>query len=220
MILAPAAIVDPLDPAVLNEDQELDALAQSLRVSNGFKLFLAVCNSPLQRGRLIDRLRERLPEIKLQHLRLDMRIDQLLGELQERIDCQADAVAVDGLELSLGDADHAARSPLVAHLNAARNSFPEALNRPLVLWLPRYGLTAVMQGAPDFGSIRSGTFFFAEPPDRSHPRPADRRRLVDRHQSATGRTSRAHRYPEPAAGRPAQPVRRSARSTRGIAVAA
>jgi tetratricopeptide (TPR) repeat protein len=69
------------------------------------------------------------------------------------------------LELSLGDADHAARSPLVAHLNTARNSFPEALNRPLVLWLPRYGLTAVMHGAPDFGSIRSGTFFFAEPPD-------------------------------------------------------
>lgn len=165
MILAPAVIVDPLDPAVLNEDQELDALAQALRVSNGFKLFLAVCNSPLQRGRLIDRLRERLPEITLQHLRLDMPIDQLLGELQEKIDGQADAVAVDGLELSLGDADHAARSPLVAHLNAARNSFPEVLNRPLVLWLPRYGLTAVMQGAPDFGSIRSGTFFFAEPPD-------------------------------------------------------
>jgi tetratricopeptide (TPR) repeat protein len=165
MILAPAAIVDPLDPAVLNEDQELDALAQSLRVSNGFKLFLAVCNSPLQRGRLIDRLRERLPEINLQHLRLDMPIDHLLGELQEKIDGQADAVAVDGLELSLGDAEQAARSPLVAHLNAARNSFPEVWNRPLVLWLPRYGLTAVMQGAPDFGSIRSGTFFFAEPPD-------------------------------------------------------
>ena len=165
MILAAAPIVDPLDPAVLNEDQELDALAQSLRVSNGFKLFLAICNSPLQRVRLIERLRERLPEIKLQHLRLDMRVDHLLGELQERIDCQADAVLVDGLELSLGDAGRAARSPLVAHLNAARNSFPEVLNRPLVLWLPRYGLTAVMQGAPDFGSIRSGTFFFAEPPD-------------------------------------------------------
>ncbi len=66
-----------------------------------------------------------------------------------------------GLENSLPIADRAAKTPFVANLNASRNSFPRYVPCPLVLWVPEYVLTAILHGAPDFFSVRSGVYHFA-----------------------------------------------------------
>jgi tetratricopeptide (TPR) repeat protein len=75
---------------------------------------------------------------------------------------------VSGLEYSLPVAADAHNTPFVANLNAARNSFPQVVPCPLVLWVPEYVLTAIARGAPDFFSIRSGTYFFAATPGETN----------------------------------------------------
>src|SRR5207248_6699335 len=49
-------------------------------------------------------------------------------------------------------------------LNPSRTSFPQLISCPLVLWIPEYILSAIINGAPDFFSIRSGVYFFAAAP--------------------------------------------------------
>ncbi len=158
-------ITDPFSATALDEATELRALSQALRLSQGFKLIFARCNQPQQRRNLVAALRVELPELNAQEIHFDKPVTHLLDELRSRIaEPSPDAVFVSGLEYSLPVADEADAMPLIANLNASRNSFPQAMPCPLVLWIPEYILNAIMLGAPDFFSIRSGVYFFAAAP--------------------------------------------------------
>ncbi len=162
----PETIVDPFDPAVIDETAELRALARSIELANGFKLILVRCNQIPDQHRLIAALREQLSAMTVREIQFDAPIEHLLDELRARFDEEkSDAILVTGLASSMPDPDTAHATPLVANLNAARNSFPVVVPCPLVLWLPEYGLTAISRGAPDFFSIRSGTYSFVARPD-------------------------------------------------------
>ncbi|HEV7860255.1 MAG TPA: tetratricopeptide repeat protein [Pyrinomonadaceae bacterium] len=138
------------------------ALSQALQLAQGFKLIFARCNQPDQRQKLIAALRAELPGLKVQEIHFNEPVPHLLDALRERIKSPTpDALFVSGLEYSLPTAAEAHATPFVANLNASRNSFPQVIPCPLVLWLPEYILNAIMLGAPDFFSIRSGSYFFA-----------------------------------------------------------
>lgn len=161
----PSIITDPFAATALDETTELRALAQALRLADGFKLIFVRCNQPQQQQKLIVALRAELPELNVQEIRFDQPMTHLLDELRGRITVPPpDAVFVFGLENSLPVAAHADATPLVANLNASRNSFPQVVPCPLVLWISEYILNAIMLGAPDFFSIRSGAYYFAAAP--------------------------------------------------------
>ncbi|HKC65963.1 MAG TPA: tetratricopeptide repeat protein [Pyrinomonadaceae bacterium] len=156
---------DPFDATALDEATELRALSQALQLAEGFKLIFVRCNQPQQRRKLVADLRAELPEFKVQEIQFNEPVTHLLDELRSRIAEPApDAVFVYGLEYSLPAAADADSAPLVANLNASRNSFPQNISCPLVLWIPEYVLNAIVRGAPDFFSIRSGVYFFAAAP--------------------------------------------------------
>jgi len=157
--------VDPFSPAVLDEATELRALSRALELGKDFKLIFVRCNQADQRRSLIQKARGELPSLNIQEIRFSEPVTHLLDALRGKIQRPVpDVLFVYGLEYSLPSAAEAHRSPLVANLNASRNSFPDAISCPLVLWVPEYTLNAIMLGAPDFFSIRSGVYYFAAGP--------------------------------------------------------
>jgi tetratricopeptide (TPR) repeat protein len=163
-ILAPT---DPFDLPALEEGTELRTLARALQLAAGFKLYFVRCNQPQQRRRVIASLRAELPQLNVQEIQFSQPMPHLLDALRQLIEAPApDAVFVSGLEYSLPIAEDADATPFVANLNAARNSFPNVVPCPLVLWVPEYVLVAIARGAPDFFSVRSGVHFLdARPSD-------------------------------------------------------
>lgn len=156
---------DPFSPTALDEATELRALSQALQLAQGFKLIFARCNQSDQRHKLVAKLRVELPSLNIQEIHFTEPLTHLLDALRERIVRPVlNAVFISGLEYSLPNADEAHATPFVANLNASRNSFPDVVNCPLVIWIPEYVLSAIAIGAPDFFSIRSGVYFFAAGP--------------------------------------------------------
>lgn len=154
--------IDPFSPAVLDEATELRALSRALQLARGFKLLFVRCNQADQRRDLIEKLHSEMPSLNIQEIQFKEPIAHLLDALREKTQQPVpDVLFVYGLEYSLPSAADAHLTPLVANLNASRNSFPDGLKLPLVLWVPEYVLRAIMLGAPDFFSIRSGVYFFA-----------------------------------------------------------
>jgi tetratricopeptide (TPR) repeat protein len=156
------ALLDPFEVSTPDEAAELSALARSLELAEGFHLIFVCCSQIPQRERLMEEVRARLPKLNIQTIIFREPIQHLLDAIQSPLTTSVpDAVFVSGLEFSLPVAAEASAAPLIANLNASRNSFAQLLPCPVVLWMPEYVLTAIMQGAPDFFSIRSGVYFFA-----------------------------------------------------------
>lgn len=163
-----ATIIDPFTPITPDEEAELRALVNALKMADGFKLIFVRCNQPDQRRRLIESIKHQLPELNFQHIELRERTDHLLDTMRAHLaERQTDAIFVSGLEHSLPSSAEAASSPLIANLNASRNTFRSAFNKPVVMWVAEYVLTAIIRGAPDFFSIRSGVYFFAASSDEA-----------------------------------------------------
>jgi len=162
---ATPAIDDAFEAIAPDEVVEIRALERAIQLSDGFSLIFARCNQPAQRHQLVFQIEHDLPSFAIQKIDFKEPVRHLLDELRLRIqDPVPDAVFVSGLEYSLPVAANADRTPTVANLNAARNSFAIHVPCPLVLWIPDYVLTAIMRGAPDFFSVRSGAFFFTVNP--------------------------------------------------------
>lgn len=147
------------------EDDELSALAQALRLSQGFKLFLVRHDGPEHRARLLQALQARLPGQALVTLHFAAPIDHLLFALRPHLPSPRPlALCLTGLEASIFDPQVGPTAPrtsvFLANLNAARNSFPDEVGCPLLIWLTEYTLSLLARDAPDFFSIRSGYFRF------------------------------------------------------------
>jgi tetratricopeptide (TPR) repeat protein len=159
------ALLDPFEVSTPDEATELTALTRALELAEGFRLLFVRCNQIPQRERLMEDVRARLPKLNIQTIFFREPIVHLLDAVQEKLATpMPDAVFISGLDFSLPVAAEAHATPLIANLNASRNSFAQTLPCPVVLWVPEYVLVAIVQGAPDFFSIRSGVYFFALPP--------------------------------------------------------
>ena len=157
--------IDPFEPGILDQETELAALTHAVEFAGGFSLIFVRCNQAPQRRELMAEVRARLPQLTIQEIHLSKPVNHLLDAIRERLRSPLpDAVFVSGLEHSLPELKDAEATQFIANLNASRNSFPQAVPCPLVLWVPEYVVTAITQGAPDFFSIRSGVYAFAAAP--------------------------------------------------------
>jgi tetratricopeptide (TPR) repeat protein len=165
MSVEEATFAEPFAPSVPDEEIELRALCNALSLARGFSLLFGRCNQVDYRRDLIAKVKDRLPNLDVLVIQLREPITHLLDELRNRLGARPpDAVFVLGIEHSLPISRGAESTPFVANLNASRNSFPQAMPFPLVLWTADYVVAAIARGAPDFFSIRSGLYSFAAEP--------------------------------------------------------
>lgn len=145
---------------------DLPRLAKALQRAQGeFALFFVECNLPSLRHELADKLARSLPSPPL---RVDLSLLDLSNihlQLDEVISLQASdappdaAIFLFGLEQLLPTLSHEKLLTTVQQLNWRRGSFAR-LQRPLVVWLPRYALNLLAEQAPDFYDWYSGVFIF------------------------------------------------------------
>ncbi|MEP7010952.1 MAG: tetratricopeptide repeat protein [Acidobacteriota bacterium] len=147
--------------AVESVEESLRALARGLARTESFGLFFAVCNSPAQGRRYIDKLREFAPDRPIETIELIKGIESILEAIVAASDQQARGpLMVLGLERSLDStvADH----PILHGLNLSRPAWPPRLARPIVFWVPEYAIGILGKEAPDFYDWQSGAYFFSE----------------------------------------------------------
>jgi tetratricopeptide (TPR) repeat protein len=174
-------------PNHLNHDAELDpqkeykALLRSICWNKGFGLLFVQC-SPAEGNRLIARVREDLPEKKIEVLSLKESIDNLY----EIVDAlpnkdQINTLFIQGIEHSLYEYektqlwDEPAERynysekgvpRLLGHLNLGRERFQEHFKFRFVFLVPKFVLKYLMRRAPDFFDWRSGVLEFAMDAER------------------------------------------------------
>lgn len=138
---------------------ELDALLTTLELSEGtFSLSLAVCNSPVLRDRLIEKVRQQRSDIE--QLDLPAGLVDVYGFVKEH--AQPDlstGLFLTGLEASISSRDEDNQS--LRSLNASRDLWEKQFSRPVILWLPEYAARELTTEAVDFNRYLSHRFGFA-----------------------------------------------------------
>jgi hypothetical protein len=167
------------NPVDLAKDQAPDpeleyrALLRSLRRTRDFGLFFVQC-SPAEGERMIQRVRNDLPQKQIEVLTLTGAIDNLYDVVDALPNKdQIEILFIQGLELSLyeyeqerlwNDTDERygysekGIPKLLAHLNLSRERFREHFNVCFVFLLPIFAIKYLMRHAPDFFDWRSAMF--------------------------------------------------------------
>lgn len=140
-----------------NEDRERVSLCNMLALARGFGVFFVVCNDATHLQSVFDELAGEREGAE--HHRLSRGCVSLFREVEDKCNDDNYPLFVSRLDATMsGDSDPALH-PFVANLNATRNSLVVHCQRPLVLGVGEYALKALANGAPDFFSLRSGTFW-------------------------------------------------------------
>ncbi len=139
-------------------EAELAALRRLLDFGEGlFSSSIAVCNSPVERDRLITQVRETHPGVAV--VAIPARTVDVFGFAIEGYTGPPKALCLIGLEASI--ASQEADSHTLRSLNASRDLWPNRYPCPIVLWLPEYAATALSQQARDYWRFISHRFYFA-----------------------------------------------------------
>ncbi len=155
------------EPATTLSQQypDLKRLARGIRRSKGtFSLLFAECNLPLLRQQLSTELAQQLEfppvTVKLSELNTDAEsIDSIIA--QQLTHCPDDAaVFLFDLEQLLPTLSREKLRSTVRLLNWRRSELSR-LNRPLLIWLPRYAIDILAEETPDFYDWYSGIFSFS-----------------------------------------------------------
>ncbi len=142
-----------------SEEEQLSAIAQSVRFAKDFAVIVAVCNDAGLRDRLIQRLAALLPGVSGRTARVTKGDDSLIPFLEEAgSEAYLNVIGMGDIVPAGTEGDE---HPLVASLNANRNALPSLFGGVVILWLPAFLAAAIHRGAPDFFSIRSGLYRFA-----------------------------------------------------------
>ena len=164
------ALFDPFTVEPDPEEQKV-ILLRALEMAQGFALYFVVCDPGSGRTALIQELVAYFPEKQIQAVPVTSETDNLFHLLQTRLPSPApDAVFVYGLENWISGAVDPRSLPFIRNLNAARNSFYDLVQSPLVFFVARHVLQAIINGAPDFFSVRSGVYMFPLTPDQRKAR--------------------------------------------------
>jgi tetratricopeptide (TPR) repeat protein len=163
----------PNEPAIsedleqYDDKEELRRLIRAVKFSQKHYLYFACCNQVPKQNELIAETKKNLKGKPIKVVKFKKPITDLLGELQKKtIGADCEAVFVQGLEYSISSDAKGAENALIHNLNISRDSFKKYLSCPLFLWLPEYAIVKITRHAPDFFSVRSGTFYFSNPPEK------------------------------------------------------
>ena len=160
LLIKPLANND-LEKDNFDQEAEIRRLVRSISLAEKYFLFFASCNQFPKQKEIIKEIKSRLKGKKIVVVEFKEPIKSLLSELRKRLKTtKADAIFVLGLRYSIPSAKRGKETSFIANLNISRDSFPEFLQCPLILFLPEYAISKLMNGAPDYFSVRSGVFFF------------------------------------------------------------
>lgn len=160
-----SAIFEEFEP--YDDEKELRRLVRAVKFSKKHYLYFVCCNQVPKQNDLIAQAKKNLEAKPVKVIKFKKPITDLLTELQKKTigrDCEA--VFVQGLEYSISSDGKGDENRLIHNLNISRDSFKKYLSCPLFLWLPEYALVKITRHAPDFFSVRSGTFYFSNPPEK------------------------------------------------------
>jgi tetratricopeptide (TPR) repeat protein len=169
--------LDNLDKELqtFDDERQMRSLVNAIAFADGFSLLFVRANQIPQQESLINQIKANLPDKHIEVIRFDEPIENLLDELQKRLDGKKpDAIFCYNLNNSFPTSTDDFKSPFVVTLNHSRNSFKRTFECPLVLFLPEFALASLYHGAVDFYSIRSGVYLFA-------PQAVETDRLITQH---------------------------------------
>ncbi len=150
-----------------DDEKEFRRLVRAVRFSQKHYLYFVCCNQVPKQNDLIANTKKNLKGKKVKVVKFKKPITDLLTELQKKtIGKECEAVFVQGLEYSISSDRKGDENALIHNLNISRDTFKKYLPCPLFLWLPEYAIVKIIRHAPDFFSVRSGTFYFSNPPER------------------------------------------------------
>ena len=153
-----------------DRDAELIAMRRLLDYGQGsFSSAVAVCNSPVERDRIITDVRGTHPDVVV--VSIPARTIDVYGYVREQVPQSIHALFVVNLEASI--ASQVADSHTLRSLNASRDLWPMHYHCPVVLWLPEYATTALSQQARDYWRFISHRFYFAKESGLVIPRSID-----------------------------------------------
>jgi tetratricopeptide (TPR) repeat protein len=152
----------PEHAATYQHHPDLKRLLKAInRAGNEFALFFVECNLSSLRNKLADALAS---DLSPSPVRVDLSIlagnTQQLDELiAKQVQDTLAPVFLFGLEQWLPTLSDDQLRSTVQQLNWRRNRFAR-LQRPLIIWLPRYALDILAEHTPDFYDWYSGVFVF------------------------------------------------------------
>ena len=157
----------PADP-----EEEYQSLVRSIAWTKGFGLIFVRC-SPAVGEELIRKIRDDIPDKKIEVLRLDQPIDNLYPIIENLPNqTEINILFVTGIEKSLvesikpgygGQGDYYKLDTvprILGHLNLQRERFRDNFNICFVFIVPLFGLKYFIHRSPDFFDWRSGVFEF------------------------------------------------------------
>ncbi|GGA48757.1 tetratricopeptide repeat protein [Okeania sp. KiyG1] len=163
-------------------ETEYKAIVRSLKRTSGFRLLFVEC-SPAEGSKLIEKIKEDIPQKKIEVLRLNEptnNLYNLVAGLPNRQDINI--LFVTGLENSLYEYElnklkngwssnerynysEKGVPPILSHLNQHREKFRDDFNICFVFILPVYALKYFIHRCPDFFDWRSNIFEFKSDPE-------------------------------------------------------
>jgi tetratricopeptide (TPR) repeat protein len=157
----------PADP-----EEEYQSLVRSIAWTKGFGLIFVRC-SPAVGEELITKIRDDIPDKKIEVLRLDQPIDNLYPVIENLPNRdEINILFVTGIEKSLvefikpgygGQGDYYKLDTvprILGHLNLQRERFRDNFNICFVFIVPLFALKYFIHRSPDFFDWRSGVFEF------------------------------------------------------------
>ncbi len=145
-----------------SDEKYFRRLIRSIEVSQKYFLFFVACNQIPRQNELIADIKAELPTKNIEVINFKEPITDLLFELETISgDKSPDAIFVQGLGSSISSDGTGDANNLIYALNISRDSFNDAFQCPIYLWLPEYAVIKITRHAPDFFSVRSGVFYFS-----------------------------------------------------------
>ncbi|GAB4453795.1 MAG: hypothetical protein OHK0029_07270 [Armatimonadaceae bacterium] len=149
-----------------NTEVQKNALASALRMVEGFALYFVVCDPAVARPQLMEETENAIAPKTVQRAPITRETRNLLHLLQDTLEEPLpDVIFIYGLENWISGAVEPRSIPFILNLNAARNHFYHLISRPMVFFIPVHVMNAIINGAPDFFSVRSGAYTFPLSPD-------------------------------------------------------
>jgi tetratricopeptide (TPR) repeat protein len=145
-----------------SDEKYFRRLIRSIEVSQKYFLFFVACNQIPRQNELIADIKAELPTKNIEVVNFKEPITDLLFELETILaDKKPDAIFVQGLGNSISSDGTGDANNVIYALNISRDSFNDAFQCPIYLWLPEYAVIKITRNAPDFFSVRSGVFYFS-----------------------------------------------------------
>ena len=149
-------------------------LKRDLSWREGFGILFIKC-SPIQESLIVGKIKQDIPDKKIDVLKLEHSIDNLYDLIEYRVkDSPIDILFISGIEKSFALRNYikltrekpkkcrekGSVSHLLGHLNWQRERFRDDFNCCLVFTVRKYTLKYLVRRAPDFFDWRSGVFEF------------------------------------------------------------